>query len=131
MLLEVFKQFLVYNGLLIDDHSLLKTDHVVLYDSCSQIHCVLQNLDFLRSISVFSAVVEIQDGLDVIFVQSQFFLMMSQPVVQNINDRFHENIQNPFKALDKTTHVVSNCHFVMSCTKSLRDNLSKNNNCHC
>lgn len=62
----------------------------------SQIHGVLKNLNFFRSISVLSAVMKIKNGLDIFLVENDFLFMMSQPVIKNVDNWFDKNIKKAF-----------------------------------
>lgn len=62
----------------------------------SQIHGVLKNLNFFRSISVLSAVMKIKNGFDIFLVENDFLFMMSQPVIKNVDNWFDKNIKKAF-----------------------------------
>jgi hypothetical protein len=91
----------------------------------------LKDLNLLRSVTVLSAVMKIKNGFYVFLVESKFFLMMTQPIVQNVDNGFDENVQNEFQDFNKTTCKVSNLDFVLPSTVGLRNNLSKNYNGRC
>lgn len=55
--LQNLKHISVNNSLFIQDNRILKANHVILDNFGPQIHCVLQNLNFLRPVPILSAVV--------------------------------------------------------------------------
>jgi len=74
----------------------VKRNHVIFYKFISQIHCILKDLNFFRSISVLSAVMKIKNGFDIFLVENNFLFVMSQPVIKNIDNGFDKNIKKAF-----------------------------------
>ena len=69
---------------------------MIFYKFISQIHCILKDLNFFRSISVLSAVMKIKNGFDIFLVENNFLFVMSQPVIKNIDNGFDKNIKKAF-----------------------------------
>lgn len=71
---------------------------------------------------------QIQNGVDVFFGQGDLLLMMSEPVVQDIDNGHYEDVEEAFEGLDEATGVVPNGDFMVPCTVGLWDDLAEDDN---
>jgi len=56
----------------------------------------LKDLDFFRSISILSAVMEVKNGFDILLVENNFLFVMTQPVIKNVDNGFDKNVKKAF-----------------------------------
>lgn len=73
---------------------------------------------------------QIENGSEVFRRKDNFIVMMTKPIIEDVGDRPHEDVENELQEADERSEMVPDGHFVLTGAVRLRKDLSEDHHRH-